>query len=204
MVFPNNWRILAFIGGIGFFTFLLRFVYPVGTGILNLQIAYFPLYIALFVFGIIAYRSSWLDAIPARQVALWFRTALVLILTLPIIFVLGGALEDAGATFRGGLYWQAYVYAAWEPFICVGISLKLLALFRSRLNFTNKVTQHASRGAYTAYITHPFFVVTVTFLASAWPLPSLAVVILVCPLAVVTGLLCSDLICRLPLLNKIL
>ena len=204
MPFPGNRRILIFIVGIGFFTFLLRLVCPLGTEILNLQIAYFPLYIAMFVFGIFAYRSSWLEEIRARQTALWFRMALVLIISLPLILVLGGALKGAGDTFRGGLHWQAYVYAAWEPFVCVGISLKLAALFRARLNITNKITQHAAKSSYTAYIIHPFFVVVGTYLAKAWPLPSLAIVLLLCPLVVVACFLSADLIRQLPLLNKIL
>jgi hypothetical protein len=202
--FPDNRRILVFIVGIGFATFLLRLKCPLGTEILNLQIAYFPLYIAMFVFGIFAYRSSWLEEIQTRQTALWFRTALVLIFTLPLILVLGGALKGASDAFRGGPHWQAYVYAAWEPFVCVGISLKLVTLFRARLNITNRITQHAAKSSYTAYIIHPFFVVTGTYLAKAWPLPSLAIVLLVCPLVVVACFLSADLIRQLPLLNKIL
>jgi len=202
--FPTNRRILIFILAVGVLTFLLRLICPVGWGILDLQIGYFPLYICMFTFGILAYRSSWLDQLRAGQANLWFCVSIALILALPFIMILGGALEGKGDNFRGGLNGLAFTYAMWEPFLCVGISMKLLVVFRARLNRTNALTRRLSQSAYTAYILHPFFVVPGTFLAMGLPLPPLAIVLIVCPLVLAACFFCSNLIRQAPLLNRVL
>ncbi len=204
MPFASNKRILGFIFIIGLLTFVLRLVIHVGDDLFGLQIAYFPLYIAFFIFGVQAYRAGWLEQLDARQATRWFRISLALIAALPLIVVLSGALEGAGDAFQGGLNWQALVYAVWEPFLCVGICMKLLAVFRAVLNTSPKLTQLLAKSAYTAYIIHPFFVVAATGLAQAWPLPPAIIFLLVSPFAVGSCFFSANLIRQAPLLNKIL
>jgi len=204
MPLPNNRRILGFILIVGFLTFLLRLDIPVGADLLGLQIAYFPLYIAFFIFGVQAYRAGWLEQLEARQTALWFRISLALIAALPLIVLIGGALEGAGDAFRGGPNWPALVYAVLVPFLCVGICMKLLVVFRAFLNTSPKLTQLLAKSAYTAYILHPFFVVAATGLAKAWPLPPAIIFLLVSPFVVGSCSFAANLIRQAPLLNKIL
>ena len=201
---PGNLAVLAFILFIGVATFLVRLVYPVGTGPLNLQLGYFPLYICMFAFGILAYRSSWLDQLSRRQANRWFYVAIATILTLPAIVFLGGAFEGKQDLFKGGLAWQAYAYAAWEPFVCVGISMKLLVLFREHFNRVNALTARLSKSAYTVYILHPFFVVTATGLLKDVPLPPLALAVIACSAVLIVAFTCSNVIRQAPLLNKVL
>ena len=201
---PGNLAVLAFILFIGVATFLVRLVYPVGTGILNLQLGYFPLYICMFAFGILAYRSSWLEQLGRRQANRWFYVAIASILALPAIVFFGGAFDGNEDLFKGGLAWQAYVYAAWEPFVCVGISMKLLVFFREHFNRVNALTARLSKSAYTVYILHPFFVVTATGLLKDLPLPPLALTVLACSAVLIVAFACSNLIRQAPLLNKVL
>ncbi len=178
--------------------------YPVGREFIGLQLGYFPMYICMFAFGIPAQQSSWLDQLERRQVNLWFGMAVTAILLLPGIVLLGGAFSGNADKFPGGLSWQAYVYSAWEPFLCIGISMKLLLLFRGRLNRANTLTARLSKSSYTVYILHPFFVVVATRLARDLPLPPLVIVLLICPLVLVIAFACSNLIRQAPLLNKVL
>ncbi|MCX5769278.1 MAG: acyltransferase family protein [Candidatus Hydrogenedentes bacterium] len=201
---PGNYTILVFIVIIGAVTFLVRLVYPVGTGILNLQLAYFPLYICMFAFGILANRWSWLDQLDTRRANRWFYVSIGTILTLPAIVLLGGVPEGNDYIFSGGLTWQAYAYAAWEPFVCVGICMKLLVFFRERLNKANALTARLSRSAYTVYILHPFFVVTATGLIKGLTLPPLALAMIACSAALIVAFTCSNVIRQAPLLNKVL
>lgn len=201
---PNNQRILGFIVVIGLLTFLLRLVIPVGADLLGLQIAYFPLYIAFFIFGVQAYRAGWLEQLEPRQTTLWFRVALGLIAILPLIVVVSKVTNGADDAFRGGLNWQALVYAVWEPFVCVGICMKLLIVFRAFLNTSPKLTQLLAKSAYTAYIIHPFFVVSATGLAQSWPLPPALIFLSVSPLVVASCFFSANVIRQAPLLNKIL
>lgn len=204
MPLPGNLAIFAFILVIGVLTFLVRLVYPTGAEFLGLQLGYFPMYICMFTFGILAHGSSWLDQLSKRQVNYWFRAAIVAILMLPVIVVLGGALTGNVGAFPGGLSWQALAYALWEPFLCIGISMKLLMFFRARINHTTALSAPLSKSSYTAYILHPFFVILATYLAKDIPLPPLAIVLIICPLVLIVTFVCSNFIRQIPPLNKVL
>lgn len=201
---PGNFSVFVFVLSIGAITFLVRLMVPLGAEAIGLQLGYFPLYICMFAFGIVAHGSGWLDHLGARQANAWFALALAAMVLLPVIVVLGGALKDNGDAFRGGLSWQAFAYAAWEPFICVGVSMKLVCFFRERLGRANTLAGRLSKSSYAVYIIHPFFVVTATFLAKDLPLPPLAVVLFVCPLVLVATFACANLLRQAPVLNKIL
>lgn len=200
---PGNRAVLAFILFAGAAAFLVRLAYPTGTEFLGLQLGFFPLYVCMFAFGIFAYRWSWLDQLSKRQANQWFLVSLVAISVQPVILIFGGATESADL-FSGGFRWQAYAYAAWEPFVCVGVCMKLLVIFREHFNRTNALTARLSKSAYTVYILHPFFVVAATRLAKDLPLPPLALVLIVCPLVLMVGFSCANLIRQAPLLNKVL
>jgi fucose 4-O-acetylase-like acetyltransferase len=199
---PGDSAVLAFILIIGAVAFLVRLVCPTGTDFLGLQLGFFPLYVCLFVFGIFAYRWSWLDQLTERQATRWFHVSLAAILALPVIFVIAG--PENGQLSSGGLNWLAYAYAAWEPFVCVGISMKLLVFFRERLNRRNALTARLSKSAYTVYILHPFFVVAATGLMKDLPLPPLALALLACPLVLIVAFTCANVIRQIPLLNRVL
>jgi len=201
---PANRQILAFVIGIGLITFLVRLWFPVGWAILNLQIPYFPLYICMYVFGVWACRYSWLDSLSAKQTNLWFGVSVGVIALMPVIMALGGALEGNTEAFEGGPSWQALIYAVMEPVLCVGISMKLLLVFRNRYNRENGLTRRMARSAYTAYIIHPYFVVCGTFLFVGLPLVPLIKFAALCPLAVAACFAVSNVIRQAPLLRRVL
>ena len=60
--FPGNAAIVLFALLTGVGAFLVRLVFPVdwNFSLLNLQLPFFVLYIALFIVGLIAYRRNWL------------------------------------------------------------------------------------------------------------------------------------------------
>jgi len=201
---PTNRQIFAFVTGIGLFTFLVRLRFPLGWEILNLQLPYFPLYICMYIFGVWAYRYSWLDSLRAEQANLWFGVSVGLIALLPVIMALGAASDGGAEAFKGGAHWQAFVYAALDPVLCVGISMKLLLVFRNRFNEENGLTRRMARSAYTAYIIHPYFVVCGTFLFVGLPLDPLIKYTALCPLAVAACFAVSNVIRQTPLLRQVL
>lgn len=202
--FPNDRQITAFIIGIGVFTFLLRAVVPLGVRFLGLEIGYFPLYIAFFIFGILACRGAWLEQLDLRQTRRWFYIAAALIIALPLMLVLGGALRGEEEVFRGGFTAQSLAYSLWEPFLCVGISMKLLTVFRARLNAAPRPARLLRKSAYGAYIIHPFFVITGTYLVRNWQAPP-AIVVLTIGLPVVAAcFFTANLLRQAPLARSIL
>ncbi len=201
---PTNRQILAFVIGVGVVTFVVRFWCPVGWEIMGWQLGYYPLYVCMYTFGVWAYRFSWLDGLHRRQVNLWFGASVVLIALLPVLMVLGGALSRGTDVFLGGASWQAYAYAAWEPVLCIGISMKLMMVFRDRLSAATRLTRSMASSAYTAYITHPYFVVLGTFLLAGLAVDPLVKFAALCPLAVACCFAVSDVIRRGPLLRRVL
>jgi len=201
---PGNRTIFLFVIGAGLFTFLVRILFPVGWAICNLQLGYFPLYIAMYTFGVLACRHAWLDTLQPRQANLWLAASVALIALMPPLMALGGALEGHDDVFNGGLHWQALAYALWEPTLCIGISMKLLLLFRRRANIENALTRALARSAYTAYILHPFFVISGTYLLLHLPAGPFLRFLALCPLAIASCFAVSDLVRRAPALRRIL
>ncbi len=201
---PSDSRIVAFCITVGIVTFGVRLIFPTGWEVLGLQFGYFTLYLCLFGLGLVARHSHWLEGISAQTANRWFRRALFTIFLLPVALMLGGALEGRIDAFAGGWTWQALSYALWEPFVCVGICLKLLQAFRDRWNRAGPLLRAAARSAYTAYILHPFFVVGSTMALVPWAAPPALKFAVAVPLASATCFLLSDLVRRVPVMQRIL
>jgi len=154
--FPGNKTIALFALALGLVSFVVRIWLPLGWTYepLNLQFPFFPQYICLFFVGIIAYHRNWLTGIGSNIGKLWLSVAIVLILTLPLLFVAGGGLAGDIRPFGGGLHWQSLAYSLWEQFLAIAVIVALLVLFRGKLNRQGKLTKAMSASAYTAYIIH--------------------------------------------------
>ena len=201
---PGNAMVLGFVIAIGIVTFAVRLLFPVGWEILGLQLGYFPLYVPMFVFGVFAHGNGWLQDLGRAQADLWFRAALLAIVAMPAIILLGGGLSGSADAFKGGATWQALVYAMWEPVLCVGISMKLVLLFREKFAVQGEIARRLARSAYTAYIIHPVFVICGTaLLAALGPRPLLQFLALG-SLAVFSSFAVADAIRRAPGLDRIL
>lgn len=202
--YPSNKAVLLFVTLITLIAFTVRLLFPMGVLVFGLQPAFFPLYISFFIFGIQAYRNDWLGQLKDRQARLWFRLALACIIALPVIFELGGVSRGLGGAFRGGFTLQSLVYVLWESLVCIGISMKLLTMFRNRLNVTSPLTGLLSNSAYTVYIIHCFIVITATYLARNWPLPLLLSMLILIPPVVIICFFAAHFIRQAPLLNRVL
>jgi glucan biosynthesis protein C len=154
---PSHLSIAAFALAVGLVTFVVRIWLPVSWIFepLGLPVALFPQYVALFAAGMVAHRRNWLTRIGDRTGKVWAGVAaFFIVVLLPLVFVLGGALEGGGARFMGGLHWQALAYAVWEQFVAVGMILALLVWFRSRFNSQGRVTKAMSECTYAVYFIH--------------------------------------------------
>jgi glucan biosynthesis protein C len=157
-VAPGNVAIASYALVVGLATFVVRIWLPVGWVFapLNFQFPHFPQYVSLFIVGTIAYHRGWLSAIAEDEARgrLWGRVVAFLIALAPILFVAGGALQGSTTAFRGGIHWQALVYALWEQFVCVGMVISLLVTFRKRHDHQSGLAREMSASAYAVYIFH--------------------------------------------------
>lgn len=93
----------------------------------------------------------------------WFVAILVLIAIAFILFVTGKAgMVLHGFKGRGSL--MSLVFSLWEVFLCIGIIMKVIVLFRARLNNTGKFAAAMARAAFVVYIIHPVFIVSAKLL----------------------------------------
>src|SRR5262249_49964983 len=93
--FPDTRTILGFVVAIGCVAFVVRLFCPTGWNILGLQLGYFPLYVAFFVFGVWAHGNGWLARLDHTQVRFWGRAAWIASAAFVAALVLGGGPDIA-------------------------------------------------------------------------------------------------------------
>ncbi len=200
---PGNKTIATFALILGLTTFIVRIWFPLGSNFapLNFEIPLFPQYIALFIVGLIAYRSNW--QIPKEAAKLWFWVSVILLIIFPFLIEL---YMSTGNLIRryGGFYWQALIYALWEQFIGIAIILTLLSIFREKYNAQGKALEAMSKSAFTVYIIHvPIIVFLALSLRGFAMNPFLKLALVAIP-AVAVCFLIGNCVRKLPSLRKIL
>jgi glucan biosynthesis protein C len=204
--FPGNGSIVLFALLLGVAAFLVRVWLPMGWNFvpLNLQFPFFVQYIALFVVGLAAYRRNWLLGLPDRQGRLWLAISICLVFLVWLLMLGGGALEQGLDSFRGGWHWQALGYALWESFLCLGMCIGLIYLFRRYANRQGRLANFLSRNAYAAYLVHEVVIIVIAYAVrgvALYPLLKWGLVSLVAvPLCFVLG----SLIRKLPYADRVL
>jgi peptidoglycan/LPS O-acetylase OafA/YrhL len=153
---PSAGKIWLFAAALGLITFVVRLVQPLGTDVLNLQLCFFPQYIAFFSAGVLAGRGGWLlplAASPQARCAGW-----IALIGGPVVLsalLVTGAKAENLATFNGGWHWNAFGLALWEQFAGVGLSLGGLALFSRCMNRESAALRWLSDRAFGVYVLHP-------------------------------------------------
>ena len=204
---PSNLAIAMFALVLGVVTFIVRIWLPIGSilELLGLPLFFFPQYIGLFVVGIIAYRRNWFLGIPDAMGKLGLGIAIFFIVVLlPIVFVLGGALEGNTEPYAGGVHWQSFAYAVWEQFVGVGMILALLVWFRRRFNHQGPLAKAMSDSTYTVYFIHAPVLVYLALALRGIKLYPLLKFALVSPVAVALCFLIAYFLRKLPLVRSIL
>jgi glucans biosynthesis protein C len=150
--------IITYLAVAGAANFLVRIGMSIGEEVLSLQLGYFPAYCGMFFGGIAAYRGQWLGQLTTSAARKWMWASVTMILLLPIVMALGGALEGNGDAFKGGLTWQSAFYSILDPVLGFAISYALLVWFRERFNQATKRTMWMSAHAFMVYVLHALVV----------------------------------------------
>lgn len=195
-LFPSGRALLWIAIVLGISAFVIRLFWPTGKGVLGLQFGYFPSYILLFIGGILAYRNKWLESLSLPTVRRWRRISIIAIPILPVVLIATGAL-NGNMNVSGGLNFQAFAYAMWEPFVCIGICLSLLTSFKWLFNTSTKLWRKLSESAYTLFIIHPLVLVSLSLLLYGTELAPFLKFLIVGISAPMIGFVISCWICRI-------
>lgn len=159
---PSPLKILLFALFTGIFTFLIRIYFPVGYVFqpLNLQTPHVLQYIFLFFMGIVAFHGKWFDQLELIFSRSWLYLILGLLLSMPIIFILSGGLEEDLGPALGSFHWQSFAYSLWEQLFCVSIIITGLFYFHKYVNSSSRLSREIADSSYAAFIIHPLVLVT--------------------------------------------
>jgi surface polysaccharide O-acyltransferase-like enzyme len=205
--FPGNLGLALFALAVGLATFLIRIWLPIGSIFepLGMPVYQLPQHTALFVVGIVAYRRGWLKALSDRTGKVWaVATAVLVIVVMPVLFVLGGALEGAESQFMGGLHWQALANALWEQYVAIGMILALLVWFRSKFNSQGRPAKAMSDSTFAVYFIHAPLLVYLALALRGIRIYPLLKYFLVAPVAVSLCFLVAYGLRQLPLVRRVL
>jgi surface polysaccharide O-acyltransferase-like enzyme len=132
------------------------------------EVAHLPQYVGLFVVGTLAYRGDWLRKLPTATGFVWLWIGMTVAMARYIV-----SYSDAMTGTRFIWIFTANgVWSVWEAFICVGLCVGLLVLFREWFNKPQSKLLSAMAGAsYGAYIIHLILVIGVQAALHTAPLP---------------------------------
>ena len=136
---------------------------------------FFPMYIAMYCFGIKAYQNQWIEQLTHKTAFIW-----IIIWIFAMIFRV-------------------------IPFETIGMSIFLLYSFRQLFNTKNKWTQYLSRSAFAAYIIQgiPLCFLGKLLLPHMSQMPLVNFFVIGIP-SVVLSFVAGYFLCNLPVLKKIL
>jgi surface polysaccharide O-acyltransferase-like enzyme len=204
---PTVTTILLFAVIIGLISFTVRIVFPVGWVLkpLGFQLGHFSQYIALFILGLIAARSKWLNDVKYEQGKLMRTIAICLVVIgFPLFFVVETVLNFPGDWFTGGIHWQSAWYAIWEQLVGFTIITALVCIGKHRWNKPSVFLSKLSRSTFAVYIFHPLVVISLTVALSGWALEPALKLLIVAPLAVAGSFLLGLILVKIPGVNKII
>jgi peptidoglycan/LPS O-acetylase OafA/YrhL len=162
---PRHRDILAYALGLAAVAFVVRIVSPIDRWVylapfIRVELAHLPQYLSLFILGIVAYRRDWLGQLPARTGRTWLTIGLAAAAVPYAATILDSfTAGEIGWFDGGGLSLGALIWSTIEAFICVGLSVGLLTLFRERVNRQSALSRQLAAGSYAVYIIHIFPVV---------------------------------------------
>jgi peptidoglycan/LPS O-acetylase OafA/YrhL len=205
---PTHHSILAYTLALAAVTGVVRFWYPIDRWedllfVIPAEIAHLPQYLSLFIIGIVAYRRDWLRRLPKKTGVTWLWIGLMAAAA-AYAYSLVGRRFLPSITAGGGPTWRTLVYSIWEAFICVGLCVGLLVLFREKSNKSGKLLSTLSDSSYTVYIIHLFVVVGLQYGLVGSPLPPFIKFTLVTLVGVPLCFALSYLIKKLPFTRNIL
>ena len=142
---------------------------------------YYPMYIAMFYFGIQAQKNNWIEQLTYKHVFTW-----------SVIWIVAK------------VFLSSFSEMLSRPFEVIGMSIILLYSFKFLYNSKNNMAKRLSRAAYAAYVIQviPLSIIGKTLMPHMTQFPVANFIMVGIPGVLLTFLL-AHYICKLPILNRI-
>ena len=205
--FPTVSRVLLFALIIGVISYFVRIVFPVGWVLkpLSFQLGHFPQYIAMFILGIVASRSNWLNEADYKTSKRMRTIALCLVLIgFPLFFVAQRLLNFPIDYFNVGGHWQSLWYAVWEQLTGFSIVTALICIGKERFNKPSVFLNKLSRTTFAVYIFHPLVLIALSVGIHDWAIEPGLKFLVVGSLGVIGSFLLGTLLVKIPGVNKVI
>jgi glucan biosynthesis protein C len=190
---PAPLAIVAFALAIALASALIRIWSPIDRwfnllGFFRVAFADVPRDMGFFIAGVLSYPRRWFERFPVRVGFVWFS--------------IGMTLAAAWYAYDLALYRllplsptaMALIYPLWETFLCCGMCIGLLVLFRQAADMQSGFGKALARSQYSAYFWHPLLIVPLQMALMAAPMPPLVKFLLVTAVAVPLVFLWSHLL----------
>jgi len=205
---PGNKAILAFTIALALVTAVVRIWYPIDRWekllfVIPSEIAHLPQYLSMFALGIVAFRRNWFRRMPTNTGKIWLGIGLTASAARYAYNYWGQSFLPR-ITDTGGFNWRSLVWSTWEAFICVGMCVGLLILFRELFNKRSQFMSVLSDSAYTVYIIHVLVVVGLQFSLVSLAVTPFIKFALVTLFGIILSFVLSHLIKKLPFTKRIL
>lgn len=203
---PSASAIILYAIIVGVISFIVRTVFPVGWVLkpLGFQLGHFSQYIALFIFGLIAYKNNWLNTLSHKTGKPMLVLVIFLILCFPLFYILKVKLDMPMDWFSGGWHWQSLLYAVWEQVIGFSIITMLLCYGKKLWNKSSVILDKLSRYTFAVYIFHPLVLISLSMVFRDWVVDPALKLLVVGPLAVAGSFLLAAGIVRIPGVGKVI
>lgn len=203
---PSVSSIIYFATATGVVSYWVRIVFPVGWVLhpVGFQLGHFPQYIAMFILGLVASRSKWLNDVnykTGKTLAI-IATCLIFI-GFPLFFVVQTWLNFSIEEFTVGGHWPSLWYAVWEQLTGFSIVTALLCIGKQCWNGPSAFLSKLSRSTFAVYIFHPLILIGLSVALHGWAIEPALKLLIVGPLAVIGSFLLGMIVVKIPGVNKI-
>lgn len=160
-------RTTLFVIGIGLLAFVIRLFSPAKATQPGIQWGAYPLYIGMFISGLIAQRNDWIHKLKIGFAFIWLLFAF---LCLPLLLFSVHFIED-WSVFTGGPNPQSLFFALWEPMLCVGANFFLMSFFFRYFNKPNPKVVQLTNLSFLVFFLSPVVIVLLTMFFESLAMP---------------------------------
>lgn len=198
---PGLGAILGYTLTLALVSVLVRTIYPQDTWVrlfwlIPAEPAHLPQYAGLFVIGIVAARGRWFTELPGRTASAVFLFGLAALLF--------AGLFDYGVLPLPGFLDMNLTWGFFEAFVCMGMILGLLALFRRFLDRPGPWLSWLEGNVYGTYLIHVFIVVPLQIAILDLTVPALAKFAIVSAMGIALSFALTALLRRIPAVRAVI